>query len=82
MGVSVADFNSDGVPDIAVVNKFSSFAILRGNGDGTFTVTPGGKIGSSPASIVTADFDGNGSFDLGVCNIGSNEVTILRNTAP
>jgi hypothetical protein len=42
-GVTVADFNNDGVPDIAVANQYDtptssngSISVLLGNGDGTF----------------------------------------------
>src|SRR5262245_44052890 len=34
--VVAADFNHDGVPDLAVDNSNSTVSVLLGNGDGTF----------------------------------------------
>jgi len=68
VAVAVADFNSDGIPDLAVVNNgfgFSnSISILLGRGDGTFR--SGGTLltGTGPFQAVAADFEGNGTVDL------------------
>lgn len=85
-GVAIADFNSDGKLDIAVANDgptgaTGSFSILRGKGDGTFTVIPGGNIGCNPISVALADFNRDGQPDLAVFNVQSTEATILLNTS-
>src|SRR5271165_2476210 len=59
--VSVADFNGDGKPDLAVGSD-NSIEILLGNGDGTFqALTP---LAVPGAWLATADFNGDGKPDL------------------
>jgi hypothetical protein len=70
--VAVADFNGDGSADVAVTNADdSTVSVLLGNGDGTFTQATGSPIQGfnyNPAQIVTADFNGDGKFDLAVAD--------------
>jgi sugar lactone lactonase YvrE len=77
--VVIADFNGDGIPDLAVANSGdNNLTILLGNGDGTFKaakVSP--ATGNSPYSIGVGDFNGDGKPDLAVANTGSNSVTVL-----
>jgi hypothetical protein len=79
VAATVADFNSDGIPDLAVANNgfdFSnSVSILLGRGDGTFQ--SGGTLvtGTGPSQAVAADFEGNGARDLAVAFSGG--VSIL-----
>jgi hypothetical protein len=85
-GVAVADFNGDGKLDIAVADGGSgggtgAFTILRGKGDGTFTITPSQSIGCNPVSVALTDFNGDGKPDLAVFNVQSTEATILLNTS-
>jgi hypothetical protein len=49
--VVVADFNGDGIPDLATANSSSSVSILLGNGLGGFTEAPGSPAaaGSDPS---------------------------------
>jgi len=78
--VVVGDFNRDGILDLAVVNDCASAScasgsvgILLGNGDGTFkpAVTyPSG--GQGAYSLVSADFNNDGFFDLAVVNNCAN----------
>ncbi len=70
VAVTVADFNGDGIPDLAVVNNGFGFSdtvsVFLGKGDGTFL--SGGTLvtGTGPTQAVAADFDGNGTMDLAV----------------
>ena len=70
--ITIADFNGDGKPDLAVaisgINA-SSAAILLGNGDGTFQSylsVASGFHSSATLSIVSADFNGDGKPDLAI----------------
>ncbi len=79
--VATADFNGDGIPDLAVSDSNSGqvlLAILLGNGDGTFTATPTSPtVGLYPDSIAVGDFNSDGIPDLAVTSVDQNLVTIL-----
>jgi hypothetical protein len=67
LGVAVADFNNNGLPDI-YVNNFGPNVLYRNNGDGTFTdvtdetgVGGGDKVGAGTCFL---DIDGDGNLDL------------------
>jgi hypothetical protein len=77
--IATADFNGDGIPDMAIANSNgNSLTILLGNGDGTFTpVSETPQTGSTPVFVAVADFNGDGKADLAVANLNSNSLTIL-----
>jgi hypothetical protein len=63
--IVVADFNLDGKQDVAVSNStWQDVSLLLGNGDGTFQAPM--QFSAGGGSLVSADFDGNGSPDLAV----------------
>lgn len=67
-GVTIADFNSDAKPDIAVVNisgsPASSISIFLGNGDGTFVTGNTYTVASGTPVTVSGDFNGDNKVDL------------------
>ncbi|MBB6145694.1 hypothetical protein HNQ77_003655 [Silvibacterium bohemicum] len=77
--IVTADFNGDGIPDIAVANgTTNNITVLLGNGDGTFAATPNSPAtGSGPNAMIASDFNGDGIPDLAIVNGTSNTLTIL-----
>jgi hypothetical protein len=70
---AVADFDMDGILDIAVINSCTNvqcnngtFGILIGNGDGTFHDGVTLNIPSDPSVIVAANFNNDGIPDLAI----------------
>jgi len=67
--MATADFNGDGLLDIAVANQDSNtVTILLGIGNGGFSPAPGSPlaVGVSPLLIEAGDFNGDGIPDLAV----------------
>jgi hypothetical protein len=83
--VATADFNRDGIADLAVANTrgtvlsntLSNVGILLGRGDGTFLPYVDYTTHTASFSVVTGDFNGDGAPDLAVANQGSNDVSVL-----
>ena len=75
--VTIADFNNDGLLDIAVGNGGSNnITLLLADGTGAFitkTVTTGG----SPLALTAHDFDGDGNVDLAVPFADNNTIAML-----
>jgi phospholipase C len=77
-GVVAADFNGDGVEDLAIANSgTNSLSILLGKGDGTFTAQPSPATGREPVSLAVGDFNNDGELDLAVGNLADNSVEVL-----
>lgn len=85
--VAVADFNGDGIPDLAVANfcarsvspdcSVGAVTILLGNGDGTFGAPVSYLSGPVPSqSIAVGDFNLDGKTDV-VVTSSSNTVSVL-----
>jgi hypothetical protein len=81
--VTVADFNRDGTPDLAVVNAGPSSAsqsvsVLLGDGRGSFrpavttAVLNGGTGNGGAQSVAVGDFNGDGLTDLALNTAGNS----------
>jgi hypothetical protein len=81
VGVTVADVNGDGIPDLVAANEGSNdVSILLGQGRGAgWTLIPGPRLqaGLGPVSTAVGNFTGNGLPDILVTNSESNTVTLI-----
>jgi hypothetical protein len=82
-GVAVADFNHDGIPDIAVANwqdqnwpYWGTVSVLLGTGGGKFQAAQTYSSGYWTNSVVAADVNGDGAADLLVGDSGSVSVLL------
>jgi hypothetical protein len=66
--MAIADFNGDGIPDIAVNSTGNLIDIFAGKGDGTFTPSSAApaSVDNGPFAMVAGDFNGDGIADLAV----------------
>ena len=70
--LTIADFNGDGHPDVAVADTGGQFdsttagaiSVLFGNGQGAFDAPASYATGQSFGAIASADFNGDGKPDL------------------
>jgi hypothetical protein len=80
--IVVADFNGDGILDIAGVSAANTVSVYLGNGDGTFTAAPDIPVpytstSDSVGDVVTGDFNGDGIPDLAVVDYTDQTVTVF-----
>ena len=76
--VVTADFNGDGIPDLAVSNLAdANLSILLGVGDGTFASQVTYATGIGPQELATADLNGDGRVDLVVANSSDATLSVL-----
>ena len=77
-GVVAADFNGDGIMDLAVVNSVdNTVSILLGVGDGTFASQTIFATGKTPVAIAAGDFNGDGNVDLAIANQTDDTLSVL-----
>lgn len=81
VGVAVADFDGDKIPDIAAVDYMNNTVLIfHGKGDGTFTQTASYVSGGSDSwLVIPGDFNQDGHIDLAVANWDSQDVSVLLN---
>jgi hypothetical protein len=76
--LALADFNQDGIPDLALVGPQGDGETLYGNGDGTFRVGPTtGGLGEGNTCIAVGDFNGDGVPDIAMSHTTDRSMKIL-----
>jgi hypothetical protein len=77
--IVVADFNRDGIPDLAVADfQSNSNSTFIGKGDGTFAQASALSSGADAATaLAAADFNGDGAADLLIPYTGTGLVLYL-----
>ncbi|HLO41571.1 MAG TPA: FG-GAP-like repeat-containing protein [Phycisphaerales bacterium] len=76
--VIAADFNADGVKDLAVTNNAGdAVSVLIGSGNGTFSAPAIYAVGDAPGTVAAADLNGDGRLDMVVANQGSDTCSIF-----
>jgi hypothetical protein len=77
--VRVADFNGDGIADLAVANAGSNtVSIALGHGDGTFAPAQNIPVGRNPYTVTVGDFAGDGHLGFATANYDDNTVSVVR----
>ena len=83
-GLSVADVNGDGKPDVLTANgNTGTVAVLLGTGTGGFGTANTYFISGSgvPYAVAVADVNGDGKPDLLTANYGANTAGVLLGTS-
>ncbi|HUB83279.1 MAG TPA: FG-GAP-like repeat-containing protein [Bryobacteraceae bacterium] len=74
--VAVGDFNSDGIPDLAIATAtnygYNFPTILTGAGDGTFAAAASIAVSDVPVGLIAGDFNGDGNPDVAVLDRGES----------
>ncbi len=79
-GIAAGDFNKDGKLDLAASDSANSTVhVLTNDGTGTFAEFGAYSTGAgtTPSSIVAADFNQDGNMDVATSNPGTNTAVIL-----
>lgn len=76
--LAAADFNGDGLPDVAVPNPdFNTLNIMLGDGRGALgSIFDVLSPPDYPTQVLTGDFNGDGKLDLGMGLQGSGSVAV------
>ena len=78
---AVADFNNDGIQDLATSDRSGNISVLLGNGSGGFAAVSSSPFptggGSIAIGLVTGDFNGDGNQDIAVANYQNGTITVM-----
>lgn len=83
--LGMADFNRDGINDLATANFGAGYdggvgdvSVLLGHGDGTFSNETRVPTSQHPSEVIAADFDGDGVGDLIATFYAQGEAVLMR----
>jgi hypothetical protein len=83
--MTVSDMDTDGKPDVILVNTSSNTISLIRNTSASGSVTFDNKVdftaGSLPLVVTAGDLDGDGKPDLAVANYNDNNISVYFNTS-
>ncbi len=72
-----ADFNGDGIQDLATANADDTISILLGKGNGQFAAKSSLSMSTDNSALAVGDFNGDGIPDLASASDENSTVTIL-----
>ena len=79
IAITVADFNQDGIPDLAIANQVSNnVSVLQGVGNGTFKPFSGPPlpVGNFPVAIASGSLAGSTGPAMAIVNQKDQTVTV------
>ena len=79
VGIVSADFNNDGIIDLATVNSDNTISVLIGNANGTFAQAQTYALdqNAGPVALIAADLNHDGKMDLISVNNQSGSINIF-----
>ncbi len=80
IALTVADFNNDGLADLAIVEQGTNqVALLQGKGNGTFAAFPKSplSVGKLPVAIASGPLNGSTGPGLAIVNQTDNTVSVF-----
>ena len=75
--VAVADFNRDGIQDLAVTDRAGGVNILLGKKNGGFAPAVFYAAGQTPFGIAVADINGDKVLDIVLADVSGNQIDVL-----
>lgn len=75
VSLGLADFDGDGIPDLATADALAGPTVVHGFGDGTFRAVPMRSLVNAPSNAVTGDFNRDGRLDVLV--LDGDELSVL-----
>jgi DNA-binding CsgD family transcriptional regulator len=77
VGVVSADFNRDGIADLAVITPGAELVVLLGADEGSYRKSFHYRLDAQAQALHAADFDGDGTVDLAIAHAGARGLTFL-----
>ncbi|HEX5031217.1 MAG TPA: T9SS type A sorting domain-containing protein [Candidatus Eisenbacteria bacterium] len=78
--LAIADFDRDGILDVAVAtfDAIDGVRIMHGTGNGSFTTFVATAVSDTPSDLVATDLDGDSYPDLVMTSLDTARINVLR----